>query len=160
MVSSKQKAWLFWIVVVVVLLLGVLLVVPLALLALEKKPLACFENDTCLELEVAFSLAERQQGLMHRTELAQNSGMLFVFDSSEVHSFWMKNTLIPLDIIWLDPNGTIVGIKENVVACEESPCPSYSIEEPSLFVLETNAGFVAQNNVHENQKVRLENIPT
>ena len=61
----------------------------------------CFENN-CFEVELALTLIEKGRGLMYREYLEENKGMLFVFDKEEKRSFWMKNTFIPLDIIWLN----------------------------------------------------------
>jgi uncharacterized membrane protein (UPF0127 family) len=127
---------------------------PLAALS----PRACFENGSCVELELALSPEEQARGLMFRTRLDPNAGMLFVFSSLEEHPFWMKNTLIRLDIIWLDANARIVGFQENVPLCVTPSCPTYSVGKPSRFVLETNAGFVAENSLRIGQDVTFENI--
>jgi len=96
---------------------------------------------------------------MFRTSLASDAGMLFVFELDEIHSFWMKNTLIPLDIIWLDADSRIIGFQENVPPCTTALCPLFSINRPSRMVLETNAGFVAENGVQIGRLVSLQNIP-
>ena len=88
-------------------------------------------------VEVADDAIERQQGLMHRQELPRTSGMLFVYHTTRVVSFWMKNTLIPLDIIFLDETGTIVHIHENAVPLDLT---SISSQRPTRYVLEINAG--------------------
>lgn len=120
---------------------------------------ACFASGACLELELARSDEERTRGLMLRTSLASDAGMLFLFESEENHSFWMKNTLIPLDIIWLGADSRVIGFEENVPPCTTSLCPLFSINKPSRLVLETNAGFAAKNAVQIGQLVSLENIP-
>jgi len=94
-------------------------------------------NNKCFEVEVVRSQKERSKGLMYRKELPLNSGMLFIFDKEENHSFWMKNTLIPLDIIWINKNKEIVHIyKDAQPNSEESINPG----KDSLYVLEINAG--------------------
>lgn len=96
-------------------------------------------GENCFVVEVADSPVERSQGLMFRTSMDANAGMVFTFDRTEVHPFWMKNTLIPLDMIWLDENQKIIGII-SAPPCEADPCPIYSVDLPSVFVLEINAG--------------------
>lgn len=82
---------------------------------------------------------------MYRTSLDQNEGMLFVFDQAMPWSFWMKNTLIPLDIIWMDAAFRVVHIEENVLPCMSTPCPQYAPKEPAIYVLEVTAGTVSEN---------------
>lgn len=98
-------------------------------------------------VEVPDDLEEHERGLMFRQHLPWSSGMLFGYNSEEPRSFWMKNTLIPLDMIFVDDNSEIVHIIENVPPCEQDPCQSYPSEEPAQYVLEVNAGFVQQNAV-------------
>ena len=88
-------------------------------------------------VEVADDAIERQQGLMHRQELPRTAGMLFVYHTTRVVSFWMKNTFIPLDMIFLDETGTIVHIHENAVPLDLT---SISSQRPTRYVLEINAG--------------------
>ena len=98
-------------------------------------------------VEVTDDREEHMTGLMFRQHLPWNAGMLFAFNSEEPRSFWMKNTLIPLDMIFVDDNSEIVDIIENVPPCEQDPCPVYPSEQPAQYVLEVNAGFVQQNAV-------------
>lgn len=105
-------------------------------------------------VEVADTAPERARGLMFRSKLPQNRGMLFVFENDEVRNFWMKNTLIPLDMIFVDSGGSVVSVRENVPPCDDgtpfqkmlkSPrdavsCPIYSSGVPARYVLEINAG--------------------
>lgn len=97
----------------------------------------CTEAD-CIHIEIADTDASRQQGLMRREDLPIGSGMLFIFEQTAHHAFWMKNTLLDLDIIWLDEMLTIVDI-QTVPPCTTDPCPSYTPAQPSRFVLELNA---------------------
>lgn len=84
------------------------------------------------------------RGLQYRMDLEENQGMLFIFENSGCHSFWMKNTLIPLDIIWLDENKHVVHIEYNLQPCIGDFCPSHTPRWDALYVLEVNAGKVAQ----------------
>lgn len=97
----------------------------------------CF-TDNCFDLEIADSDEERQQWLMYREVLSNQSGMLFVFDNEGIYPFWMKNTKIPLDIIWIDKNNIIVDIY-TAQPCKEDPCQSYKPSWSGLYVLEINA---------------------
>ena len=92
---------------------------------------------------------------MNREQLDKNKGMLFIFDESSKYSFWMKNTLIPLDIIWINENLEIVWIAENVNPCEEDPCPSYIPQEKAKYVLEINGGLSEKHGFKINDKVKL-----
>jgi uncharacterized membrane protein (UPF0127 family) len=90
--------------------------------------------------ELAMTPDERARGLMFREKVFPGQGMLFVFDEEGTYAFWMKNTLVPLDILWLDRNRRIVHIRSDVPPCQADPCPSYGPERPALYVLELAAG--------------------
>jgi YVTN family beta-propeller protein len=98
-------------------------------------------------VEVPDDREEFARGLMFRKHLPWNSGMLFAFDDEEPRRFWMKNTLIPLDMIFVDSSSKIIDIKENVPPCKQEECPTYPSKEPAQYVLEVNAGFVQENGV-------------
>lgn len=104
-------------------------------------------------VEIADDKQEQVQGLMFRENLDWNSGMFFVFDSERPRSFWMKNTLIPLDMLFIDKNLRIVDIKENAVPCIEETCLIYISEKPAKYVLEVNSGFVMKNNIKLNDGI-------
>ncbi|HEK85944.1 MAG TPA: DUF192 domain-containing protein [Candidatus Aminicenantes bacterium] len=90
--------------------------------------------------ELAVSPQERERGLMFRKELAPDQGMLFIFEEEDIYSFWMKNTLIPLDIIWLNSQRQIVHLEKDVPPCPGEPCPTYSPGCAAKYVLELKAG--------------------
>ena len=98
-------------------------------------------------VEVPDELEEWGRGLMFRNHLPWNAGMLFAFNEEEPQIFTMKNTLIPLDMIFIDSNSKIIDIKENVPPCKQEECPSYPSREPAQYVLEVNAGFVQEKGV-------------
>lgn len=99
-------------------------------------------------IDIADDPYEQSRGLMFRKSLESNNGMLFVFEDLTNRSFWMKNTYIPLDMIFIDNNLRIVDIKENVPPClRENPCPSYPSTDPAKYVLEVNGGFVRENRI-------------
>lgn len=94
-----------------------------------------------IDIEIAETEAEQQQGLMNRSFMPNDRGMLFIFNREEPRSFWMKNTIIPLDIIYVNAAGSLVSIAENTQPYSESSIPS---KGPALYVIEVNAGFSAQ----------------
>lgn len=94
-------------------------------------------------LEVARTPEEQSTGLMYRTTLADNRGMLFPLQSPQKVMLWMKNTLIPLDIIFLQ-NGQVKGIQANVPPCTSDPCPTYGSETPINQMIELPSGRAAE----------------
>jgi hypothetical protein len=90
--------------------------------------------------EFATDDASRERGLMMRTELPADRSMLFVFTDSEPRWFWMKNTLIPLDILYFDTDRKLVSMQLDVPPCKADPCPSYPSDAPARYVLELPAG--------------------
>src|ERR687895_1677392 len=98
-------------------------------------------------VEVPDDREEFARGLMFRSHLPWNAGMLFAFYEEEPRRFWMKNTLIPLDMIFVDSSSKIIDIKENVPPCEQEECPTYPSVEPAQYVLEVNAGFVQEKGI-------------
>ena len=102
----------------------------------------CFK-DNCFRVEVASTPQERAMGLMYRDHLDEDAGMLFIFEDDGLYSFWMKNTLIPLDMIWLDEDGTVVYIAENAQPCGSGTCPLINPGREAGYVLEVNGGTVS-----------------
>jgi hypothetical protein len=110
---------------------------------------------TTLTVEIAKTENERQHGLMNRRDLPENNGMLFVFQQPDIKTFWMKNTLIPLDMIFIADNHKIIHIEKNVPPCQSDPCPVYSSGKPVLYVLEVNGGFTDRHMITEGNTVVL-----
>lgn len=108
-----------------------------------------------VEVEIADTPAKRARGLQYRSELGEREGMLFVFASEERQSFWMKNTLIPLDLIFIGRDRTIVGIVEQAAPLSTEPL---EVGSPSQFVLEVPGGFCRRYGVRVGQKVRFEGL--
>ncbi|HYB22847.1 MAG TPA: DUF192 domain-containing protein [Solirubrobacteraceae bacterium] len=120
---------------------------------------SCFAPDgTRIRLELALTEQERALGLMFRDTLPADQGMLFVFDQDAVYPFWMKNTIIPLDMVWLDGQGGVVFVRANVPPCRSDPCPSFSPTKPARAVLELNAGFAAKHQIAPGASLRFENV--
>ena len=101
-------------------------------------------------VEVADTDATREEGLMFRKSLAPNAGMLFDFKTPQDVAFWMKNTLIPLDMLFIDQNGVIVNIKDMATPLSETPIPSAG---PVLGVLEIRGGRAQELGLHAGDKV-------
>lgn len=112
-------------------------------------------GEVVVEVEVVSTPAKIQQGLMYREHLAPNAGMLFLMEQEQVHEFYMRNTLIPLDMIFITKDMTIAGIVENAVPRTET---HRSVDKPSLYVLEVNGGWTAAHRVTAGAKVRFENV--
>lgn len=107
-----------------------------------------------IKVEIADDNSERAKGLMFRERLNENNGMLFIFDNEENQTFWMKNTLIPLDIIFIGENLNIVDMKY-ALPCKMEPCALYKSAQPSKYVLEVNSGFAAKNGIRTGDKIML-----
>jgi len=105
----------------------------------------CFEKN-CFKVETAKTQQERETGLMNITYLNEDKGMLFIFDEEGIYSFWMKNTLIPLDIIWIDSSNKVVFIKESASLCTNK-CETISPNKKAKYVLEVNSGLVKKLNI-------------
>ena len=101
-----------------------------------------FENGLSFSLEYAVTPDERAIGLSNREFLATGTGMLFIFDTEDIYSFWMKDTLIPLDILWINSNMDVVYIKRNALpeSYLKNPPDVFTPDANALYVLETNAG--------------------
>ena len=105
-----------------------------------------------LNVDIADDNQERQNGLMFRERLDEDSGMFFIFDEQDYQTFWMKNTLIPLDMIFIDKDFQIVDIK-NAVPCKADPCALYKSSKPALYVLEANSNFTARNDIKVGDRI-------
>ena len=108
-----------------------------------------------VRVEIADTSAERETGLMYRDSLPKDEGMLFIFDEEDVVGFWMKNTLIPLDIIFINSDWQIVNIHHSAQPCIADPYESYFSDEPVRYVLEVNAGYAEKHNISEGAPIRL-----
>ena len=101
-------------------------------------------------IEVADDDQKRARGLMYRKSIPENGGMLFTHETEQIQSFWMKNTYIPLDIIFVNKERKIVTIHPNTRPMKEW---SYASTEPAIYVVEVNAGFCARNNIRTGDKI-------
>jgi uncharacterized membrane protein (UPF0127 family)/uncharacterized integral membrane protein len=112
----------------------------------EKISSVCID-ESCFKVELAISSEDRSRGLMNRENLDLDSGMLFVFPEEGKYPFWMKNTLISLDIIWINSNGEIVYIAEGVKPCYLERCVSIDPGISATYVLEINGGIVSEQSI-------------
>ena len=116
------------------------------------------EGGRSVEVRVQLALTDpqRSRGLMHRRHLPEDAGMLFVFDRMEHQSFWMENTYIPLDIVFIDDQLRVVGV---VHGAEPLTRDAREVEGASQYVLEVNAGFASRHDIRAGTPVRFENVP-
>ena len=111
---------------------------------------------TEVALEVATTPEAQERGLMYRTSLADGHGMLFVFAGESEHQFWMKNTLIPLDMLFIAADGRIAGIHADATPLSTAPI---TVGKPSRFVLEVPGGFCARRGIAPGDRVEFRGLP-
>lgn len=116
-------------------------------------------DDARFRVEVAASEQERRQGLMFRTQLPDNGGMLFIQPEPGPASFWMKNTYIPLDLLYFDNAGQLLDIQADTPPCATPDCPVYSSDGPVKYILELNAGSARRLGLKPGARLRLEDSP-
>ena len=112
-------------------------------------------RDVRVKADVVRTYEDQMKGLMFREEMCASCGMLFIYPKDESHTFWMKNTYISLDMIFIDKEMKVVGFVENAPPLTED---SQSIDKPSRYILEVNGGFVKKNGIKAGDKVRWEGI--
>jgi uncharacterized protein len=106
-------------------------------------------------LELAHTPEEQAKGLMFRESLPPRFGMLFLFPEGGVHKFWMKNTMIPLDMIWLDREGKVLFVSADTPPCRADPCPNYGPEEAAWDVLEIAGGLAKKEKIQTGVRLRF-----
>jgi len=107
-------------------------------------------------VELATTDAQRERGLMFRDSMAADHGMLFIHDREEPQAYWMKNTHIPLDILYFDNARRLVSQQRDVPPCSlGDACPPYPSVKPARYVLELNAGQAAGMNLHDGAELRV-----
>ncbi|KAF3983794.1 MAG: DUF192 domain-containing protein [Methylococcales symbiont of Hymedesmia sp. n. MRB-2018] len=112
-------------------------------------------HNFTIEVEVASTKRQRTIGLMFREYLAPNKGMLFVFDEEVIQRVWMRNTFIPLDIIYISAEGKIVSILKDLKSCDKEPCPIHSSNKKAKYMLEINAGIVDEKGIAVAEKINF-----
>lgn len=106
-------------------------------------------------VEIADTREQRQKGLMNRKSLPIESGMLFVFPGTSVRGVWMKNALIPLDILFISEDGVLMSWLENLRPCEDGPCEVYRSPVPVKYMLEVNSGSIQRWKLNLGDRVLL-----
>ena len=124
---------------------------------------ACASGDSSVELggksfavEIADTREKQALGLMFRDEMPADQGMLFIFPNEAPRSFWMKNTRIPLDIMYFDKELKLVSISADTPPCRVSRCPSYPSKAPAKYVLELNAGTAMELGVELGDRLKVD----
>ena len=102
-----------------------------------------------IRAEVAAEFGTRMRGLMYRSSMPQNAGMLFIFDESTQHCMWMKNTLIPLSVAFIDEHGTVINIEDMAPQTEDSHCAI----KPAVYALEMNRGYFAARGIKPGSRI-------
>jgi uncharacterized membrane protein (UPF0127 family) len=110
-------------------------------------------------VEIADTPELQARGLMFRRDMPADHGMLFIFPESNWHSFWMRNCLIPLDIMYFDAEGRFVSAHYNARPCNAEHCPTYPSEGPAKFVLELNGGVGRDLNLVPGDRLTLPELP-
>lgn len=128
-----------------------------AYFSLTRRPLAevSLAGHPAIKAELAVSEKEMARGLMFRKSLAADKGMLFVFPDEDKRFFWMKNTLIPLDLFFISADFSIVDIKKNFQPCKTDNCSPYESAALARYVLETNAGLADEQGLKVGDKVSI-----
>jgi uncharacterized protein len=122
-------------------------------------PRVVLPSGAVYAVELARTPEEQAQGLMYRESLAPRAGMIFLFRDAAPHQFWMKNTMIPLDIVWLDGSGRVLFVSAETPPCRADPCPSYGPDVPASTILEIAGGMAAKERVTVGSTIRLQDVP-
>ncbi len=135
----------------------VILFIIAQLLPFSKRPVTLIsgKKEVSVIAEIADNPISLAKGLMFRESLSEKEGMLFVFSGDEPRTFWMMNTLIPLDILFISSDMKIVDIKENFEPCKTFDCEKYTSKAPAKYVLEVNTGFSKKHNIKTGDRMRL-----
>jgi len=122
-------------------------------------PHAVLADGFQVTLELAMTPEELAQGLMFRPKLPEDRGMLLIFNEERLPSIWMMNTLVPLDLVYLDSTGTVVDVIADAQPCPGEPCPRFTPKQPAKAVLEVPAGTVVEHGISEGQTLGFSRVP-
>ncbi len=124
-----------------------------------RRNVVTFADAYRVEVEIADTEALRQLGLMHRLQLDEDKGMLFVYQNQAIRAVWMKNTLIPLDVLFLSSDGKVLSMLPNLQPCKKDPCPVFTSRGNAQYMLEVTAGFIDKHRIELGQKLFLDYTP-
>ena len=138
---------------------AIVVTIPLLLIylntVLPKYQKVTLSNGNDIKVETADNVYKQTRGLMYRKHMDDNTGMLFIFDTPAKELFWMKDTLIPLDFVWIGGNMKVVDITANVPPCKADPCKLYMPAYPAKYVLEINAGIANKQSIKVGDELKI-----
>lgn len=146
--KTKPKKDIIWALFIIIIFSVLFYIAP-------QNTGVCF-RDACFKVETVEGEKDISIGLMYREKLDADEGMLFLFPDEDRHSFWMRNTLIPLDIIWLDKDKKVVFLKEGAEPCKEEICETFKPDKNALYVLEINKGAVKEKGLQVGDAVQFD----
>ncbi len=114
-----------------------------------------FPKGRVVSAEIADTPEKMQRGYMFRERIGNKEGMIFVYPSAGFHSMWMKNTLVPLDMVWMDSGFRVVHIERSVPPCRKDPCPAYGSLRRASYVLEVQGGSIAPDRLELGDRVSV-----
>ncbi len=123
--------------------------------SVEDKVEITFDNGLQIFVDIADIKPSRKMGLMYREKMGSNEGMLFVFDTEDYYSFWMRNMKFPVDMIWIDINKRVIHIEEDVPVCVGEACEFYHPSKPAKYMLEINAGIASQGRIKIGDRITV-----
>lgn len=135
------------------------LVTLLVFLAASPQPTCTLPEGSTIRIELAATDEERAIGLMFRDVVPADTGMLFLFPNDGIWPFWMKDTMVGLDFIWLDATGQVVEVRADVPPCRVDPCPSYAPSAFSRAMLEMAAGSAEKHGIKVGVRLRFSGVP-
>ena len=117
-------------------------------------------KDKSFLMDIAKTSKERKLGLMYKESLDSNKGMIFIYNKEKKHPFWMKNTMIPLDIIWLNKSKQVVYISKNTQPCKQNDCLSIKPNRRAIYVLEINANLSDKLGLSIGDLIEFDDLPS
>jgi uncharacterized membrane protein (UPF0127 family) len=132
--------------------------VPAAAGPAASGPQVTMPSGAVYRVELALTPEDQAQGLMYRESLPPRAGMLFVFDQPAPHHFWMKNTMIPLDMIWMDEAGNVLFVSADTPPCKADPCATYGPDTNAKQVLEIAGGKAKAEGVSVGSSLKIEGV--
>jgi uncharacterized membrane protein (UPF0127 family) len=118
-------------------------------------PTAILPDGWAVQVRLATTPEEQERGLMFVEHLPDDRGMLFIYEADGIRTFWMRNCKLPLDLIWVSDNGSVVDITPDTPPCPGDPCPTYSPGRPARYTLEVRAGLAAEHGVQVGDQILL-----